>query len=117
MSEQNNIVTPDFDPTKAKANQPKPPLRLTAKDAEQIGGALQRLHELRNQSIQTPTQDAEIAGLVEFLAPRLMEHAHELLGMWYVVRHEYEPLVNNIARILNRVNVVQAQAQVQKPTE
>lgn len=82
----------------------KVPERLNIKIATEIGGALERWHTLRNQAIKTPTTDAEIAGLTEFLANQLLTHAPELLGCWYVVRNEYEPLVNVVFNVLGRVD-------------
>lgn len=106
MSEETKIVTANFagnNETKPETAKPQPPARLNAALATEIGGALERWHTLRNQAIKTPTSDAEVAGLTEYLANRLLEFAPELLGCWFVVRNEYEPLIGTIATVMNRV--------------
>ena len=79
---------------------------LKKQEAHQLGEAITRWYELRDQAIKTPTSDAEIKGLTEFIANTLMTHAHEFLGCWFTIRDEYEPAINFIARIGTRVEHV-----------
>lgn len=52
--------------------------------------------------------EAEKAGLREFLKNQLFEHAGFLMGCWFAVKNEYEPLCNTMASILNRAHAIQA---------
>lgn len=82
---------------------------LTRKDAIELGGALARWHELRNSTIKTPTSDAELKGLTEHIATTLVEHADEFVGCWFTIRDEYEPVLNLLARVTQRVSHINAQ--------
>lgn len=98
-----NVITlPNGAPANDAAKQPesKP---LTMSGVNQLGGALHRLHELRQQTVQTPTLEAEVRGLIEFLSGSLIEHASELIGCWVAVKTEYEPALNLLATMSNRV--------------
>jgi hypothetical protein len=86
---------------------PKPE-PMTIETAQQIGGALSRLHELANQSVLTPTSDAERRGIMEFLQRVLPAHANELLACWLAIRHEYEPMVKIVAAVMRRAQAVNA---------
>ena len=79
------------------------PPRLTAEQFDKIAGAYTRLIELREQTIHNPNRDAEIKGLVEYLAEEFLAHAQEFLGVWHVTRTEYEPLVNCLALVYPRL--------------
>jgi hypothetical protein len=125
MSEtENKIVAANFADDSQKtinvkqtALPPPVPDRLNMKAANEIGGALERLRAMKEERIATPTTDAEKASLIGWLADRLITHAPELLGAWFVVRHEYEPLVNGMTAIFTRANALAAQRmqQQQKP--
>jgi hypothetical protein len=82
---------------------------LTRKDAIELGGALARWHELRNTAIKTPTSDAELKGLTEHIAQTLIQHADEFVGCWFTIRDEYEPVLNLLARVTQRVSHINAQ--------
>jgi hypothetical protein len=112
MSEDNKIVAAKFADNNPKQIVPadtQAPQRLNVKAATEIGGALERWHALRANKIATPTADAELAGLTEYLANQLLTYAPELLGCWFVVRNEYEPLVNSAFTLLSRVDAMRAQ--------
>jgi len=53
--------------------------------------------------------NAEKAGLVEYIKNQLFEHAGHLMGCWFAVKNEYEPLCNSFASILNRAEGIRAQ--------
>jgi len=79
---------------------------LKKQEAHQLGEAVARWYQLRDQAIKTPTSDAEIKGLTEFIANTLMTHAHEFVGCWFTVRDEYEPAINLLARVGTRIDHV-----------
>ena len=85
---------------------PAQPARLSHKTANELAGALQRWTELRNAKIKTPTTDAELAGLTEYMATTLITHSSDLLGAWFVVRAEYEPLIGVLTNIKARLDAV-----------
>lgn len=76
---------------------------ITPKELDEVAGAYTRWVELRAQQIQTPTTDAEIKGLSEFLADKLLTHASEFIGSLYVLKREYEPLLGLLAQLSRRV--------------
>lgn len=43
-------------------------------------------------------------GLIEYLSGGLIEHASELIGCFIAVKTEYEPILNLLATVSNRVN-------------
>lgn len=59
--------------------------------------------ELRNTTIKTSANDAEMAGTVEYLSHALLEHANEFIGCWFAIRNEYEPLVGILSAVSERV--------------
>ena len=97
-----------IDPTKPP--QRKQIAALTAEEFEKIGGALQRINEIRDAAIKKPTDDAELAELIAFAGKGLIDHAPELLGCWITVRQEYQPLLHVAAGFLRRVDAINAQA-------
>jgi hypothetical protein len=91
------------------SNQNKNNGPLTADEAMKLGGAYQRFSELRGLVVQTPTSEAELKGLTEYLATTLIDHASEFIGCWFAVRNEYEPILGLLARIGERVSGIHAQ--------
>ena len=87
----------------------KGPKLFTRNEAETLGNAVARWHELRDNIIKTPTSDAELKGLTEFIATQAVEHIDELIGCWFTIRDEYEPILNLISRVGQRVNSINAQ--------
>jgi hypothetical protein len=53
--------------------------------------------------------EAEKAGLREYIKNQLLEHAGHLMGCWFAVKNEYEPLCNSFASIINRAEGIRAQ--------
>jgi hypothetical protein len=110
-----------IDPTKPAPEQAAAP-RLTRQSFEQIAANYTRLIELRNATVHGVNREAEIRGLIQSLSEDFINHAPEFLGVWEVVRSEYEPLINNIVSVFRRVRAVsslrdaidQQQAQVPK---
>lgn len=89
---------------------------LTNEKALQIAGALQRLEELKvaGPAILAPNEiedknQAEAKATIEFLANELIENAGELLGAFFIIRSEYEPLVKVFKPFINRVGAHIAQ--------
>lgn len=75
--------------------------QLTEQVATEIGGALARVAELSGKSIVESTDAAERRGLEAFLQRTLVEHAPELVGAWFTVRHQYRPLVQGVTALLS----------------
>lgn len=80
-----------------------PPSPLTIQQIQNIGAAYARLLELKSQKVVTVNTEAEVKGLLEFLASELIAHADELIACWLAVRTEYEPILKCIARATTRV--------------
>lgn len=86
-------------------NTPNTPL-LSYKKAEELAGALSRLHELAETKITTKESNAEAAGLKRFVADEAPKHLNEFLGCWFIIRREYEPLLNTLAIMAKRVQAI-----------
>jgi hypothetical protein len=93
-----------IDPTQPAPQQPSP--RLTRQAFEQIAANYTRLIELRNATVHGVNREAEIRGLIQSLSEDFINHAPEFLGVWEVVRSEYEPFINNIVSVFRRVRAV-----------
>jgi hypothetical protein len=84
---------------------PTPPRAgLTMEAANQLGGALQRRAELSALTILTKETEAELRALGSFIAETITDNAAELLGCWFTVRREYEPLLKAFASVAFRVS-------------
>lgn len=70
----------------------------------QLIDAIHRLNQLSSSVIVNKNDDAEKAGLEKFLYTGLVAHASVLLGCWFTVKTEYEPLVNCFSHLLERAN-------------
>jgi len=81
---------------------------LTYKLAEELGGALDKLEELAQTKIKTKESEAEERGLKAFVAETATHNLQELLGCWFTIRREYEPLLNVLAVMTKRVQGVLA---------
>src|SRR5579859_7654569 len=100
----------------AGANPVQPPTRpkLEFNEAIKIGGALERLAYLSQQSVITREAEAETRGLNQHLDGVAKQYLPELLGAWFVVETEYDPLVGSIAALLRRSGAVNARDAAQK---
>ena len=82
-------------------------------EGKQIIDAISRLNTLGGEDSKIVTLDknaeAEKAGLREYLKNTLLEHAGHLVGCWFAVKNEYEPLCNVFANITNRAEGIRAQ--------
>jgi hypothetical protein len=85
--------------------------RLSRDEFSKIATAYGRLLDLKATKIQTTNHEAEIKGLVEYLAEVFIAHAGEFLGVWTAIRDEYEPLLNVLSRAAERVAAISAQRQ------
>jgi hypothetical protein len=81
---------------------------LTVQEASTIGGALQRYRELSETTplIQTAEGEAEKRGLRDFLNEKLLLHADIFLGSFFVVKTEYEPGLQVLARLAQRIAAI-----------
>lgn len=95
-------------------NPPPPNNLLTADECQKIAGALQRLNEIKdancivslhgvNQNDAKRTEQ-ECRDLIEYLSVTLIKHARELVGCWFVVKGEYNPLIQSLVPLVQRIN-------------
>jgi hypothetical protein len=94
-------------------------IELTEKVATELAGALARLHELGDSKIINPANEAEITDLRRYISATLPQYANELLGNWFVMRNEYEPMIQGFSALLGRagalINARQAKQQEKQP--
>lgn len=83
--------------------------RLSHEEANKIGGAIARLAELNEKKLVDSNTAAEKRGLESYLQSALVQHAGEFLSCWFVVRHEYEPLVSVFAAMQRRITGINTQ--------
>lgn len=84
---------------------------LTGPEMQRIVGAYHRLKELASATIANPRDEAEKAGLLNFVQGALMANAEELFGSWVVLQNEYTPLINGVTGLLRRaLNRIDQQA-------
>ncbi len=77
--------------------------QLTPKTINEIGGALQRLAELKQKSIITKEDDQERAATERYIQEQAVLHLNELVACWVAVRQEYEPLLAAVTTVASRV--------------
>jgi hypothetical protein len=85
---------------------------LELAEGRQLIDSVARLAQLSNSNNGSSTDansEAEKAGLREYIKNQLFEHAAYVLGCWFAVKSEYEPLCNAFASIANRAKSIQAQ--------
>lgn len=75
---------------------------LSAQVAQQMRSSVIRLAQLNSTKIVTKDSDAEKAALESFLRQQAYANISELLGCWFAVRNEYEPLIKAYATLLSR---------------
>lgn len=80
---------------------------LTMEAAKQIGGAIDRLNQIGTGLIVKPGDEAESKALENWLKGELLKYAQQLLGSYFVIKTEYEPLVMGVAGILRRATAPQ----------
>jgi hypothetical protein len=91
-------TTPTGEPNPAVA----PRTSLTPAEAQQIIGAYAKLKQLNANAISNPRDDAEKAGLINFLHGALLAHAEEFFGCWVAINQEYTPLITGFTALLQR---------------
>ncbi len=82
---------------------------LELETGKQLVESINRLVQLQTLNADDANSKAEAAGLEAYIRNTLFEHAGALMGHWYAVRTEYEPLCNAFASIANRAFAIQAQ--------
>jgi len=104
------IITPNIP---QKTPPPAPVAALTVQEASTIGGALQRYRELSEQGgiIVTADNEAEKRGLKDFLHEKLLVHADTLIGSFFVVKTEYEPGLQVLSRLAQRIDAINARTE------
>lgn len=75
---------------------------ITDAEAVKIRNAIVRLRELEQTKIVTQDTEPEKRLLAEYLRKTAYEHLNELLGCWYVLHNEYEPLLHTLAPLVGR---------------
>lgn len=86
------------------------PAPLAPELVQKIIEAQVRLRELGgHNTIIDPKSEAEVTGLKRFLGEVLTTHSSELIGCWVAVHQEYEPLIQTLERIFNRVSKINEQ--------
>ena len=85
--------------------------QLTFKQAEELGGALARLAELGDSKIITKENEAERNTLQRFVTTTAVECLPDLLGAWFTVRRQYEPLLLAISGVVHQVGGIIARQQ------
>jgi hypothetical protein len=98
----NKIIVPPSSETK----QPSGPIALNRPVAGDLVATLQKLRAIYTSKIETRESEAEKVGLTEHLATGLIRHADELLGCWFAVKEEYEPLTMGMAGLLRRASKI-----------
>jgi hypothetical protein len=93
------IITPDND-----AQQAVQPASLSRQRFNEIAGALARLAEINENTILSPTVEAELKGVREFLTNAFVQHGSEFLGAWNTLKEEYQPLLRAFAIVTSRVS-------------
>lgn len=94
---------------------PPPPTNnlLTVDDCQKIGGALARLDEIKNANCvvslhgvgnDSKKTEQECRDLIEYLSVTLIQHAGELIGCWFVIKGEYNPLIQAFIPLVQRIN-------------
>jgi len=106
--------------------QQQGPQPIRQEEAAKVAHAIRRLRVLRQTTIHSPRSEAELNGLSAFVQNFLAAHADELVGCWFAVHSEYEPLCNAFATLLRRagdanqihaMRVQAAQKSAEKPAE
>jgi hypothetical protein len=95
-----------------------PPSALSKGRAVELATCLRKLRATHEKSIIDPGNEAEKVALTEALATGLLTHADELLGCWFAVKDEYEPLTLGLAALLRRsgnINAAIAQRSTPSP--
>jgi len=84
---------------------------LPLEKGKQLIDSLTRLRQLADSKLGTLDKNAEAEqrGTIEFVRSQLFDHAEHLLGCWWAVQNEYQPLCNAVASMLTRANAIQAQ--------
>jgi hypothetical protein len=87
---------------------------MKPEEAMQIAQSFARLQHLRNATIKQVADDAEIKGLLEFLAPAMLDHASEFIGCWFVMHNEYQPLIDGLMPAFRRLLATMQQQQAEQ---
>lgn len=76
---------------------------LTVRDIASLRAAYVKLAENLSSKLTTPTKDAEVKGLKEYIANTMLVHADEFLGAWITLNREYQPMLMGLSGLFARV--------------
>jgi len=118
MSEEKKIIEINQQPEEG----PQPEFTaLTMEKAARLAGAIRRKKVLMSQKISTAQKDAELRGINALLVTELMNHADELVGSWFGIHNEYQPIVDALtalfARIQQNIDYKKAQVEARREAE
>ena len=84
---------------------------LSPQKAAELAGALSRLEEIGTPTIITKEVEAEKAGLERFILNESPKHLTELLGCWFTVHQQYQPLLQTLAVLARTIGGIIARSQ------
>lgn len=94
----------------------QPKQTLTNELVQKVIEAQVRLAQLGADSkIINPRSEAEVTGLKNFLSDVFLAYGSEFVGCWVVVRQEYEPLIQTLERMANRI--ISNRQQIRQPAQ
>lgn len=94
-------------------NQPQPMSESTTtrpvlarETAVEMASALASMAEIKGRTIKLKDDEANLRAAETFLLSHLVKHASELLGCYFAIKDEYEPLVGIYARLQQRATAI-----------
>lgn len=88
---------------------------LTQETAVEMSTAYATIIDITSRKIKQKDDDTNLNAAKDFLLTKLLAHTSELLGCYFAVRHEYEPLVGAFASLQRRAAAINRQF-MQAPT-
>lgn len=85
---------------------------LGREKAVQMAQSLAEIVRLSNKTIKEKNDDSLLAGHQEFLRNAFLQHASEFLACWFAVADEYEPMINLLTRVQQRIGATVAMQQM-----
>lgn len=85
------------------------PEQLDRQTAEELFKAYRDYVRIGMTQVRTPEMDVEFSAAEKFLQANLLRFTGELLGCWFRVANEYEPLLMVFASLQRHANSINAQ--------
>lgn len=87
---------------------------------EEVSAAVRMMNRVAELKLKSPieltnSEKTELDTNEKFLSKLFLDHANEFLAVWFAVSDEYEPLINFIARITQRIAALRRQQQPTAP--